>query len=113
MTGGAIEIAARSAAFAILAVARQADFTTIADVDVAIRPTRITRNPTRAVDAGWCPFLRSATGPVAFFAQVGQSAFELSNSPSHAGIGAVAVIGGAYWPASRRAGREERASPKG
>jgi hypothetical protein len=42
------------------------------------------------------PIVIAATGAVAFFAQAGPSAFELSNSPSRLGIAALGGIGAAY-----------------
>ena len=42
------------------------------------------------------PVAMAATGPIALFAQVGPSAFELANSPTYVGVAALGGIGAAY-----------------
>jgi hypothetical protein len=42
------------------------------------------------------PIAMTATGPIAVFAQVGPSAFELANGPSHLGFATLAGLGAAY-----------------
>jgi hypothetical protein len=42
------------------------------------------------------PIATAATGMGAFFAQVGPSAFELKDGPTHVGVAALAGLGGAY-----------------
>ncbi|HEX3902421.1 MAG TPA: hypothetical protein VH853_06185 [Polyangia bacterium] len=42
------------------------------------------------------PIATAATGMGAIFAQVGPSAFQLENSPTHVGVAALAGLGGAY-----------------